>query len=322
MDYFGGLNNYTNINNINLGNNTGDHTINIEYHEVEDKEENDTYTREELEEIKKEILPGESKLNTFFYLYDLKRSEDIPTTNPLTDLSFSEDQTVTLDIGSTDPVDSGRKLYNRRHINISPNLITTLIGCNGAGKSSLIICMESILKSNDFPLIKFDNLHDGGQNSISEFAFLQDFSKMASLMTSSEGESIVQNIFPRLEAAAGVVRGLYKRNHSGKLFRETDHIFIILDALDSGFSIDNICNIKLRLYELIQLAKEHNKYLYIVIAANSFEMVVDTNGWDVQGSKYMYFSENDYPKYKKFIMKTRNRIIKQWDKLEEKSKKE
>ena len=103
-------------------------------------------------------------------------------------------------------------------------------------------------------------------------------------------------------------------------YRDTDHVFLIMDAVDSGFSIDNIINLKAYLNKLIELSKKNNKNLYIVVAANSFEFAVDTRSWDVQKSKEVFYTENDYVKYRKRIIETRKRILSQWEKMESKKK--
>ena len=73
-----------------------------------------------------------------------------------------------------DPYDCGFNLYKKRTIELKPG-ITVLVGCNGIGKTTLLHNIEDVLKKEKIPVAKFDNLSDGGFNSRSEKAFLEDF---------------------------------------------------------------------------------------------------------------------------------------------------
>lgn len=92
----------------------------------------------------------------------------------------------------TKPYDNTRIFY-RKNIEIMPG-ITVLVGCNGAGKTTLIQSMKNQLKKEKIPYISFDNLHDGGANAKGEALFNEDFSLVANIMCSSEGENISLNL--------------------------------------------------------------------------------------------------------------------------------
>ena len=280
----------------------------------EKAEDKDLYTREELNKIEAESLPGNKFARIFM---DKKRSEDKVPTNPPKYLTLM-DENVNISLQSCDPICSGRKLFTRKNIILHPNRLTPLIGCNGAGKSTTLTMIEEAVKEARYPVIKYDNLQDGGHNSISEFAFNQDYESMAGLIMSSEGEAIAQNVFPKLNIIADILKGKYIRNDKCNLFRSTDRVFVLMDAVDSGFSVDNLHFLKLRLEELIDLAKQNNKYLYIVICANSFEFASGEDCYNVQRSEYVHFGPDDYQLYKDYILKSRERIIKQWNAMAKK----
>ncbi len=292
------------------------------YHKEKVKEEdNDSYTREELDKIYEESLPGEPGDMFARIFMDKKRSEDKVPTDPSKYLTLV-DENVNINLRSCDPVCSGRRLFTKKSIILHSNCITPLIGCNGAGKSTTFDMIRQAIEESRYPVITYDNLHDGGHNSISELAFNENYESVAGLLMSSEGEAIAQNLFPKLSIVADIIKGKYTRNSRCNLFRSTDRVFLLLDAVDSGLSVDNIHFVKLRLEELINLAKQNNKYLYIVICANSFEFASGQDCYDVQKSQYVHFNPEDYQKYKSYILKSRERIIKQWNTMAKNAKKE
>lgn len=288
----------------------------IEKKESEPKEEK--FTNEELEAIKKESIVGKRTGRSgfeFLALYDLKKGfDDIPL-KPLKNMSVDENDIVTFNLESCDPFKSGRKLYRSKYVIIKPNEINCLVGCNGAGKSTIYTLIKEDLEINRYPFVSYDNLKDGGHNAMEEVSFLEDFAALAGRMTSSEGENINLNILSYLSLVAKIIKGEIIRDNHFKKYRDTNHIFLLLDAVDSGFSIDNLDNLKNVLTELIHKANEVGKNLYIIAAANSFELVRNARAWKVQESKEEYFG-TDYESYREYIIKTRQKILKQWEKME------
>ncbi len=288
----------------------------IEKEEPEPEEEK--FTDEELEAIKKESIVGKRTGRggfEFLSLYDLKKGfDDIPI-KPLENMTVNENDIVTFDLESCDPFESGRRLYRSKYVVIKPNEINCLVGCNGAGKSTIYTLIKENLGINRYPFVSYDNLKDGGHNAMDEVSFLEDFEALAGRMTSSEGENINMNVFSYLGLVAKIIKGEITRDNHFKKYRDTDHIFLLLDAVDSGFSIDNLDNLKSILTDLIHKANEAGKNLYIIAAANSFELVRNARAWKVQESKEEYFG-TDYEAYRKYIIKTRQKILKQWEKME------
>ena len=92
-----------------------------------------------------------------------------------------------------DYYNNGFNLYKKNTIEIKPG-VTVLVGCNGIGKSTLLMQIKDKLKEDKIPYIMFDNLHDGGSKAVSEASFYSDFTFMATAMQSSEGENIVMNM--------------------------------------------------------------------------------------------------------------------------------
>lgn len=217
------------------------------------------------------------------------------------------------------------RIYSRKMVEIEPG-VTVLVGCNGAGKTTLLMCMEAGLKEKGIPYIKFDNLHDGGSKAISAAAFHEDFEFVATSVCSSEGENISMNIVQLSKKVAYFMKhGEVKDGFEGlrklmdELARDEDdeaeekesvkERWILLDAVDSGFSIDNILDFKEYFLKPV-LEYGFGNEIYIVISANSYEMANREQCLDVYSGEYVTFK--DYEEYKKFILETRERKEKRY----------
>lgn len=199
-----------------------------------------------------------------------------------------------------DPYDEGFSTCRPKQITIKSGL-TILVGCNGSGKTTLLHNIQSELKKENIPCHLFDNLHDGGSNSKSMAAFEEDWAFVATSMASSEGENINMNIgnlaknlkefmitgrisdmFSRLGDAFARVSG-EKRYE----VLETKERWLLLDAIDSGFSIDNVIEAKEFFKMVINDFAEHGYELYIVISANEYELANGEDCFDVMNGKYV-----------------------------------
>lgn len=228
---------------------------------------------------------------------------------------------------SRDPHGEGFYTCRKKEVEFFPGL-TVLVGCNGAGKTTMLHDLEYGLKKENIPVFSFDNLKDGGSNSVSEAMYNGNFEFGATAICSSEGENIAMNLgkcaakwrkflqtgdngnrFNRLAAAFSVARG-GENDEKGQNF--SNERWILLDAMDSGYSIDNVIEMK-ELFDLVlDDAKKLNVDLYIVISSNEYELVRESNCMDVTEGKYITFS--DYEEYKKFILHTRKKKEKRYKK--------
>lgn len=201
-------------------------------------------------------------------------------------------------------------IFKKRKIELKSG-VTVLVGCNGSGKTTLLNELKYNLEKEGIPVIHFDNLHDGGSSSISEDLFYGRTEWGATALCSSEGENIVLNLC-KLSSRLGyfVSTGKDKnRNRLEELFEkknseEKESIperWILLDAIDSGLSIDNIIDVKKYLFKTI-LEKNFGNKVFIIVAANSYELAREEQCFDVMEGKYVNF--NNYDEYKQFILKT------------------
>lgn len=215
----------------------------------------------------------------------------------------------------SNPYGEGFKTCWPKIITINPGL-TVLVGCNGAGKTTLLHNIKDELYNNDIPYAEFDNLHNNGLDSA---IFNENFGFAGFLMSSSEGESIRGNI-------GMFSSGIRKFLETGKYSRSTReesiaNIFIsddcknkaitskerwiLLDATDSGYSIDNVIELKDLFDQFQEDADKFGVELYIIISANEYELANGEECFDVNTGKYITFK--DYEEYKKFIIKSRKK---------------
>lgn len=209
----------------------------------------------------------------------------------------------------------GIELWKKRAITINPG-VTVLVGCNGIGKTSLLHYIKNQLKKENIPCILFDNLHEGGSNARSEAAYHEDFGLLSSLMSSSEGESIVINMGILASKLRHFVEtgddgdkisklAMVFAKHNGEKtekHKESNERWILLDAIDSGLSIDNIVDVKEYLFKTI-LENNFGKEIYILVVANEYEMARGEDCFDVRNGKYIKFK--DYEDYRNFVLKSK-----------------
>lgn len=215
-----------------------------------------------------------------------------------------------------DPYDAGFSTCRKKQIEIQQGL-TVLVGCNGSGKTTLLHNIKSELKKEDIPVFYYDNEKDGGNDSISESIFYGNLSFTATALCSSEGENISLN----LSKIASKLRKFVETGDNGDRFNalaktlalkddnEENNVsnerWILLDAMDSGYSIDNVIEMKDFFDLVIKDAKEFGIELYIMISSNEYELAHESKCFNVMEGKYIQFAS--YEDYKKFILRTREK---------------
>lgn len=210
---------------------------------------------------------------------------------------------------------------------INPGL-TVLVGCNGAGKTTLLNNIEEQLKREKVPCYSYDNLHEGGSNSVGNALLYENISLVAYLMTASEGEQIQENFGTMLENVheflqTGKINT--KENRILNVFQslldskenednESELInerWLLLDAIDSGLSVDAVVNVIDVLNFILKDAKRMGVKLFIVITANEYELCRRNKCFDVNSGQYIEFK--DYEDYRKFILKSREKKDKRYE---------
>lgn len=221
----------------------------------------------------------------------------------------AEEGTLTCTLDSTDPMDAGRRLYRKKSVDFLSGT-TIMVGPNGVGKTTLINCIEDIIRDNNIKVFDYDNLHSGGKASLDSALFYNDLSSFATIISSSEGENILFNIRSSL--------GKIKRYIDSQMEKKNEPAVLLFDAIDSGLSLDFMFEIK-RLFNAIvdSEPEEYQKRIFIICTSNSYELARGFRCWDVKGSKEIYF--NKYQEYADFIIDKRRAIDKSIEKQAEQS---
>ena len=209
-----------------------------------------------------------------------------------------------------DPFDAGFQLYRFKEFEFQEGL-TVLVGCNGAGKTTLMTHLKRELEHLNIPVWTYGN--EGSKHRTMERAgFFNDIETLATMMCSSEGENISNAFGAELGKVRKFILDPPKRSFwdiddddedASDEMLDPHERWVLLDAVDSGYSIDNIMDLK-GIFTLMQRdARGVGNTLYIVVSANSYELANGENCMDVYTGKYKHFK--DYEEYKKFILGTR-----------------
>jgi len=202
------------------------------------------------------------------------------------------------------PHETGLQVYKRAFLSFKPG-ISVLVGCNGSGKSTAFSYIQDILKENDIPVFKYSNLTEGGNTARESALFYGNLNLLAEQITSSEGENIIINIGTMAQKLGSFV----KRN------KEKGELWILLDAIDSGLSIDYIEEVKDFLHSQL-IDKLTDIDLYILISTNNYELCIGEACYNVQDCQYIEI--DSYETFKKIVKKTRankSKFIKKFNDL-------
>lgn len=211
-----------------------------------------------------------------------------------------------------DPYDAGFTPTKPKEIELNTGL-TVLVGCNGTGKTTLLRNISGECKKQNIPCLLYDNLHDGGGNSIASLID-NDLQEAAYLMSASEGECIKAN-FGRKSKIFGefIEKGIVndRQHRFARIFADKEEIInsnnrvFLFDAVDSGLSVDSVVEIKSLFDEILKDFKDSGKNIYIVITANEYELARNSECFDVNEGKYIRFK--DYEEYRSFIINSRQK---------------
>lgn len=185
------------------------------------------------------------------------------------------------------------KLFKKDEITFNEG-ITVLVGCNGSGKSTLINQIQCQLeKDKNVIVLTFDNLKNGGDRAKNEASYKGNYELLLQAMFSSEGENILLNL-------GEFARKIGELTVKEKNKKET---WFILDAVDSGLSIDNIMDVKDVFKFIANDQRKGDRKIYIIISANSYEFAYGEKCFNV--SKFKYENYPTYTKYKSAIIQSK-----------------
>ena len=193
---------------------------------------------------------------------------------------------------SRDPYGEGENLRKKKSFDIEPGL-TVLVGCNGAGKTTLLKNIRDYCKKNDIPYLFYNSIEKTSRHDVMRTA--EDISFIASMFTASEGEGTMI----KLSDFA------YDCGRLMKSSKDAKDVFILVDSLGSGFSIDGVLNIKEHLFSAILQSNTEERRVYLLVSANEYSLVEGENCFDVQECHYRKFST--YKTFKNFVLKSREK---------------
>ena len=84
-------------------------------------------------------------------------------------------------LNSTDPYDIGQKLYRSSIVTLKYGL-NVLVGPNGSGKSTILRILRDDLNHSNYKFYSYDNLHNGGSNSVAKAGLYRDFTHIAGIL--------------------------------------------------------------------------------------------------------------------------------------------
>lgn len=212
-----------------------------------------------------------------------------------------------------DPYDEGFATTNCEELELNTGL-TVLVGCNGSGKSTLIKNIADQCKEDATPYLEYDDRADA---DTLKYRNLQDedYGFIATIMQSSEGETLKANLGKIAHSMYDfLTTGMTSKSKIEKAFASlftsedkkkvvSNKRVILLDAVESGMSIDNVIELKEFFELVIADAERLNLELYIVVSANEYELVNGSNCIDVTTGDYITF--NTYDEFRSFILNTR-----------------
>lgn len=209
---------------------------------------------------------------------------------------------------------SNPKYTNNNSIPVSVNLqpgITMLIGSNGTGKSTLLNQINSIFNKGSWEDIEFNNCikNDYGcylYNNVQEEKFtkqswLEDsmnINRLAETFENSEGQDMWDYLYYKLPEIGSAVRKSKHKKQKG--------IFILLDGLDSGLSLDMLYKIKKDLLDFIIREETTDDYkVYLICSANSYEFIKGYRCFDVVTLKEVNFIDT-YENFEDYMLGDKN----------------
>ena len=192
--------------------------------------------------------------------------------------------------------DDDIKMYERSSVDILPG-VTVLVGCNGIGKSTLICQIKSQCKQSNIPSLEYDMLEEGGNNMMDSLFHRDMMEELAVAVLSSEGEKIKQSIYHFASKYTKFMHSIEK---------DQQHLFFFFDAIDSGYSVDNVLEVKRNVFDaIIETCDNANKEAYIIVSANEYELCRNENCLILPELKYREIKS--YDTYRKIILKSRKK---------------
>lgn len=199
-------------------------------------------------------------------------------------------------------VDNYKKYYDEGKgksftVEFSPGY-TCIVGPNGTGKSTMMKQIEDYCKKNfnEFKVVKFDNVKEGGSHRFQEFLYTGKIDLIGTISCSSEGEGIIINLGEFASKCGQATKECREKNKK---------LVILIDGVDSGTSIDKINNFREYFCDMIiNHCKNSDIEVYIIATANNYAMI--SNNVDcISAISGKHRTFKSYKSFESFVMKYR-----------------
>jgi len=168
---------------------------------------------------------------------------------------------------------------------------TALVGPNGAGKTTILSQIKEFANQNNIAIWEYSNIHDGGSMATNSYLMRSELSKLATAAMASEGENVALNFANKVGELGVAIR---------KAATEKYPLIVLLDAIDSGASIDRARDLVNLFHMIYKRDISRGAEVYIVMAVNHFELAKgDTDCVNVRTGEHMRF--RSYDEYADFI---------------------
>ena len=182
------------------------------------------------------------------------------------------------------------EIYKAKQIDLNPG-VTILVGCNGTGKSTFMKIIKDKCKQDDIPYHSYDG-NSQGRSIAQQYAVDYDPKFLFLSARSSEGEWVLGAFNMHMDKLIKFVKGS----------KPNTDIVVLIDAVDSGLSIDAITNFRDLFDIMSEDCTKRNINLYLIISANNFEMAKDYDCVYPVTGEHMKFDK--YEDYQEFIIKS------------------
>lgn len=173
--------------------------------------------------------------------------------------------------------------------------VTTLVGKNGSGKTSMTSEINAYLKKNNIPVYHYEQ-REMGRRSASSFMLGGSLEETGSYCMSSEGERIIVSMSYSLQR----IKQFLIKN------KDAEMVFVLFDGIDSGLSINLIRDLQ----EVFGLLVRDFPNIFIINTTNNYEFTKNSRCIVAKNGKDIAF--NNYDEFVKFITrKDRVRKIKE-----------
>jgi energy-coupling factor transporter ATP-binding protein EcfA2 len=214
-------------------------------------------------------------------------------------------------------------LYAHKSIDLKPNTITYICGCNGYGKSTLLLQIEDYVDSKKAvnivsymtnPIARAFNKNALDVN-VGYFKFDVDsryyategqfLNSHAISMLQSNGESISHRYVTGL---IYLKKWIQDKNNSGKT------LFLFMDDLDAGTSLDMINDLKNVISMVVKECEDNNITFYGIAPINSYEFTYNNpyNSVCIDACTFKSMVFKSYTRYKNYVYKTRSKKNKRY----------